>query len=180
MEAAVRAFTQDGPYVTLEAIAREAGVGIGTLYRHFPTRYALVEATCRDEMALLCEAAGQLLATLPPEAAMRAWMDRFVDCMAARGGMADALRALMASGGRGGRHHARSMEGLAGLTSAISALLDAGSAAGTVRQDVVPEDVLTSLSGVSLAAGEPAQREGARRVLDLLMDGLRHGAPGAR
>src|SRR5689334_24518261 len=73
LDAAVRAFSQDGPDVTLDAIAKEAGVGIGTLYRHFPTREALVEAAYRNELARLCDAAADLLATMPPEAALRTW-----------------------------------------------------------------------------------------------------------
>ena len=85
--------------MTLDAIAKDAGVGIGTLYRHFPTREALVEAAYRNELARLCDAAADLLATLPPDAALRAWMDRFVDYMTTKRGMADALRAVIASGG---------------------------------------------------------------------------------
>jgi len=158
--------------VTLEAIARNAGVGIGTLYRHFPTRDALVEATYRNELTRLCETAGQLLQALPPDEAMRTWMDHFIDCVTARRGMADALRALTASGGR---TYAQSPERLA---AAITTLLDAGSAAGTLRPDAAPADVLTGLSGIALAAGEPDQRDQAGRVLDLLMDGLRLPAAG--
>jgi AcrR family transcriptional regulator len=174
LEAAVRAFSQeapDGPEVTLDAIARAAGVGIGTLYRHFPTREALIDAAYRSELDRLCDAAGELLETLPPDAALRAWMDRFVDYMTTKRGMADALRAVIASGGNP-FEHSRSR-----LTAAVTELLAAGAAAGTVRGDVAPADVFASLGGVSLAAGEPAQRDQASRVLDLLMDGLRYIAP---
>ena len=167
---AVRTFSKDGPDVTLESIARDAGVGIGTLYRHFPTREALVEAVYRNELARLCDAAADLLRTAPPDQAMRAWMDRFIDYMITKRGMADALRALIASGGD---PFAQSRGRLLG---AITMLLAAGAAAGTIRGDVEPGDVLASLSGVSLAAGEPAQRDQARRMLDLLMDGLRYRA----
>jgi AcrR family transcriptional regulator len=170
LDAAVRAFSADGPDVTLDAIAKEAGVGIGTLYRHFPTREALVEATYRNELARLCEAATDLLKSFPPDEATRAWMDRFVDYMTTKRGMAGALRAVIASGGN---PFAESRDR---LTTAITTLLDAGAAAGTVRSDIEPADVLASLSGVSLAAGEPAQRDQARRMLDLLMDGLRYRA----
>jgi len=90
---AARAFSAEGPEVTLESVAREAGVGIGTLYRHFPTREALVEAAYRNELTRLCEAAGELLAAEPPDLATRAWMDRFIDYMATKRGMAEALRA---------------------------------------------------------------------------------------
>ena len=168
LEAAVRAFSQDRPDVTLDAIAKDAGVGIGTLYRHFPTREALVEAAYRSELDRLCDAAADLLGDLPPDQALRAWMDRFVDYMTTKRGMADALRAVIASGGN---PYAHSRDR---LISAITTLLSRAAAAGTVRSDVEPADVLTSLSGVSLAAGEPAQREQARRVLDLLIDGLRY------
>src|SRR5258705_7895484 len=99
LEAAVRAFSQDGPDVTLEAVAKDAGVGIGTLYRHFPTREALVEAAYRNELARLCDAVADLLQTMPPDEALRTWMDRFVDYMTTKRGMADALRAVIASGG---------------------------------------------------------------------------------
>ena len=170
LDAAVRAFSQDGPDVTLDAIAKDAGVGIGTLYRHFPTRAALVEATYRNELARLCDAAADLLQTMPPDEATRIWMDRFVDYMTTKRGMADALRAVIASGGN---PYAQSRDR---LTAAITTLLHAGAAAGTVRSDIEPGDVLASLSGISLAAGEPAQRDQARRLLDLLMDGLRYRA----
>ena len=165
--AAVRAFSEDAD-VTLDAIAKSAGVGIGTLYRHFPTREALVDAAYRNELDRLCDAADDLLDELPPDAATRAWMDRFVDYMTTKRGMADALRALVASGGN---PFSASRDK---LTTAITTLLTAGAAAGTIRSDVDPGDVLAGLSGVSLAAGEPAQREQASRLLDLLLDGLRY------
>ena len=96
---AVRAFSEDGPDVTLESIARDAGVGIGTLYRHFPTREALVEAAYRNELGRLCDAAADLLQAGPPDQATRIWMDRFIDYMTTKRGMADALRALIACSG---------------------------------------------------------------------------------
>jgi len=168
LAAAVRAFSGDVPDVTLESIARDADVGIGTLYRHFPTREALVEAAYRNELARLCDAAAGLLRAGPPDQATRAWMDLFIDYMTAKRGMADTLRALIASGGD---PFAQSRDRLLG---AITTLLAAGAAAGTMRGDIEPGDVLASLSGVSLAAGELAQRGQARRMLDLLMDGLRY------
>ena len=172
LDAAVRAFAQEGPDVTLDAIAKDAGVGIGTLYRHFPTREALVEAAYRNELARLCDAVPGLLADLPPDQAMRMWMDRFVDYMTTKRDMADALRAVIASGGN---PYSESRDR---LITAVTALLGAGAAAGTLRPDVEPGDVLTSLSGVSMATVGPEQRDRAGRVLDLLMDGLRYRPPG--
>src|SRR5258708_5683395 len=99
LEAAVRAFSADGPDATLDAIAKEAGVGIGTLYRHFPTREALVEAAYRNELDRLCDPVPELLEAVPADEALRTWMDRFVDYMTTKRGMADALRWLIASGG---------------------------------------------------------------------------------
>ncbi len=170
LDAAVRAFSRGGPEVTLEAIAKDAGVGIGTLYRHFPTREALVEAAYRNELARLCDAVPELLLAEPPDRATRLWMDRFVDYMTTKRGMADALRAVIASGGN---PFAQSRDR---LLAAITALLEAGAAAGTLRLDVRPADVLASLSGVSLVTVDPAQPDQARRILDLLMDGLRYRA----
>ncbi|GAA4181048.1 TetR/AcrR family transcriptional regulator [Streptosporangium oxazolinicum] len=170
LEVAVRAFSHDGPDVTLDAIAKAAGVGIGTLYRHFPTREALIEEAYRSELNRLCDVVPDLLGTMPPDEATRAWMDHFVDYMTTKRGMADALRVVIASGGN---PYAQSLDR---LVEAISTLLRAAVAAGTVRPDVEPIDVLASISGVSLTAGEPEQRDQARRLLDLLMDGLRYGA----
>jgi AcrR family transcriptional regulator len=172
LEAAVRAFASDGADVTLEAIAKTAGVGIGTLYRHFPTRDALVEAAYRQELAHLCDAVPGLLRSLPPDEATRAWMDRFIDYMTTKRYMAGALQAVIASGGD------PYAESRARLIAAITTLLTAGISAGTIRADVEPNDVLLALSGVSLAAGAPDQREQAGRLLDLLVDGLRHHASG--
>ena len=172
LEAAVRAFSAEGPDVTLDAIAKEAGVGIGTLYRHFPTREALIEAAYRNELARLCDAAAQLRESLPADDALREWMDRFLDYMRTKRGMADALRIAIASGAD------PFAQSRARMVAAITELIDAGAAAGAIRDDVQAEDVMASLSGISLAAGSPEQQRQAERLLDLLMDGLRHGAAG--
>jgi AcrR family transcriptional regulator len=169
LEVAVRAFAAE-PGVPLESIAKTAGVGIGTLYRHFPTREALVEAAYRSQLDRLCEAAPELLEELPPDAALRAWMDRFVDYMTTKRGMAEALRAVIASGGN---PYAHSRDR---LLTAIGALLDAAAADGTVRAGVDSGDILSALNGVTLTAGEAGQRDRAGRLLDLLMDGLRYRA----
>nr|WP_281371806.1 TetR/AcrR family transcriptional regulator [Petropleomorpha daqingensis] len=168
MEVAARAFAA-GDDPTLEAIAREAGVGIGTLYRHFPTREALVEAAYRNELARLCDAAADLLATTDPARALRLWMDRFVDYMTTKRGMKGALHAVVASGGNPFAHSRDRM------VEALDVLLRAGAEAGTLRPDADATDLLAGLSGVSLAAGDPAQRAQAGRLLDLLVDGLRFG-----
>lgn len=166
LDVALRAFASGGE-VTLEAIARQAGVGIGTLYRHFPTREALVEAVYRGELARLRDAAGELLASQAPDAALRAWMDGFADYVSAKRGMAETLRAIAATGAIS---HAETQQM---LTATIESLLDAGASAGTLRGDVAAGDVLASLSGILLVAGTAGQREQAGRLLDLLMDGLR-------
>ncbi|HEY3926442.1 MAG TPA: helix-turn-helix domain-containing protein [Acidothermaceae bacterium] len=166
LEVAARVLSQAGPDVTLEAIAKGAGVGIGTLYRHFPTREELVDAAYRNELARLCDSVDDLLAEMSPDKALRAWMDHFVDYMTTKRGMGNALRALIASGGD------PFSESRVRLTAAVSTLLEAGSSAAVLRSDVQPDDVLLSLSGVSLATADPAQREQAGRLLDLLMDGL--------
>jgi AcrR family transcriptional regulator len=166
LEAAARAFARDGSEASLKAIAKDAGVGIGTLYRRFPTREQLVEATYRSEVARLCAAAPELLETLSPTAALRAWMDRFVDFMATKHAMGDALRTVLVS-------ETDRMETRALLADALASLMRAGIAEGTVRADLDPMDVLMGLGGVTLIAGEPDQRDLAGRLLDLLMAGLR-------
>jgi AcrR family transcriptional regulator len=170
LAAAAAAFARDGGEVTLESIARAAGVGIGTLYRHFPTREALVDAAYTSELARLCDSVPELLATRAPDAALRAWMDSFVDYMTTKRGMAEALRAVVASGGN------PFAESRARLLGAIVTLLEAGAAARLLRDDVSPDDVLVGISGVSVLAAEPDQRDQAGRLLDLIMDGLRFGA----
>jgi AcrR family transcriptional regulator len=156
----------------LDAIAREAGVGIGTLYRHFPTRESLVDAAYRNELARLCDSAGDLARDLPPDQALRAWMDRLADYMTTKRGMGDALRALIASGGD------PFSESKDRLTAAIAALPRGGVEAGTLRPDVSPDNVLVGLSGISLAT-DPERRDQAGRLLDLLIDALRP-APGRK
>jgi AcrR family transcriptional regulator len=161
IEAALDAFTDDdGADVTLESIAKRAGVGIGTLYRHFPSRDALVEAVYRNELGKLCDAAPELLRTLPPDRATRAWMDRFVEYMATKRGMADVLRAVIACGGN---PYAESLER---LTQAMCLLLEA-----VDRPDVAPVDVLATLAGIATTATEVGAVSG---MLDLVMDGLRY------
>jgi AcrR family transcriptional regulator len=167
LEAAARAFARDGVNASLKAIAQDAGVGIGTLYRRFPTRENLVEASYRNEVTRLCSSAPKLLKSSSPTKALRAWMDRFVDFMAAKHAMADALRAVLTS-------QADIMQTRALLADALATLIKAGIDDSTIRSDVAPSDVLMALGGVTLIAGEADQRDLAGRLLDLLMDGLRY------
>jgi AcrR family transcriptional regulator len=166
--AASRAFKAGGGQpVSLEAIARDAGVGIGTLYRHFPMREALVEAVYEDQIERLAASARELLAQQPPAVALRSWMTVFVEWAATKHGMIDTLRALM-SAGRLDYNRMRER------TIAIVALfLEAGAAAGDLRSDVEAADVASMLAGVLAVAGAPEQRAQVMRMLALVVDGLR-------
>ncbi|HEV3355784.1 MAG TPA: helix-turn-helix domain-containing protein [Pseudonocardiaceae bacterium] len=157
---------EDGT-VPLETIAREAGVGIGTLYRHFPTREALVEAVYAAELDDVTGSVADLLGQLPPEAALRAWMARYAAFVATKRGMAETLRAGWASG-RIATPATRER-----ITAALATLLAAGVDAGTLRADVEPEDIALMLMGTLHAAPacDPAGRIG--RLLDLVMAALR-------
>lgn len=170
LEAAVRAFSEKGADVPIDTIAKAAGVGSATLYRHFPTREALVEAAYRNELARVCDSAAELLSDFPPDRALRLWMDRFIDYLAAKQGLAEALRAAVASGAD------PFAESLDKLSTAVNTLLHAGAEAGLLRPDTDPIDVGLSLSGISLITSAPDQRGRAGRLLDLLLDGLRYGA----
>ncbi|MFD9445122.1 TetR/AcrR family transcriptional regulator [Streptomyces sp. NPDC060006] len=169
LEVAGRAFSETGTDASLEAIAKDAGVGIGTLYRHFPTREALLEAAYRNELARVCDSVTELLAQLPPDQAMRRWMDLFIDYLATKQGMADALKAVIASGDED-----PFAESLDRISTAISTLLHAGAEVGVLRSDVDPLDVGFSLGGVLLITSDKGLRDRAGRMLDLLLDGLRY------
>jgi AcrR family transcriptional regulator len=167
LDAAARAFARDGAGASLKAIAQDAGLGIGTLYRRFPTRERLIEAVYRNESARLCAAATLLVDSAPALDALRAWMADFIDYMATKRGMAEALHAVLVTEGD------LKMDTRALLTEALGVLLRASVEARAIRPDIDPNDVLMALGGVALIAGEPAQREQADRLLDLLVDGLR-------
>ena len=151
----------------MRAIAPEAGVGIATLYRHFPTRESLVEAVYRDQVTRLVAGARELLAQLPPAAALRRWMDLFGDWVATKNGMLDTLLAMIKSGEIA---HAQSQ---AELLAAVAEILDAGRAAGDLRADVTADDVAASLIGIFTVARPPEHDARATRLLNILMDGLR-------
>ncbi|MFF2819877.1 TetR/AcrR family transcriptional regulator [Kitasatospora cineracea] len=156
-----------GAEASMRAIAREAGVGIATLYRHFPTRECLVEAVYRDQVGRLTHGARELLDTLAPAAALRCWMDLFGNWIATKNGMLDTLLALVESGAVG---HAGTRDE---LLNAISSLLDAGRAAGDLRPDITAEEVATSLIGIFTVAPQAGPAVTADRLLDILLDGLR-------
>ena len=152
----------------MKAIAKEAGVGIGTLYRRFPTREALVEAVYRNEVTSLCAAASELLASQSALDALRAWMAKFVDLMATKHGMGEALRAVLVSEDE--RMRTRYL-----LRDALAVLLDAGVSQGVVRAGLDPYDVLMALGGLTLIAEgtEGAdQRRTALRLVELLISGI--------
>jgi AcrR family transcriptional regulator len=171
---ATRVFAAADAEPSMRAIAREAGVGIATLYRHFPTRESLVDAVYRDQVVRLTTGAHDLLARLPPAAAMRRWMDLFGDWIATKNGMLDTLLTMIDAGEIA---HARTRTE---LLTAITTILDAGHAAGDLRSDVTAEDIAASLIGTFTVAPRPEQEAKAGRLLDLLMDGLRPAARSAR
>ncbi|MEV0826789.1 TetR/AcrR family transcriptional regulator [Nonomuraea rubra] len=164
--AAQAAFTAaDGP-VTLEAIARQAGVGIGTLYRHFPTREDLVDAVYAAELDAVTASVPALLEQHPADVALRAWMGRYATFVATKRGMTDTLRAGFASGRIAPPSRER-------VTTTIATFLERGAATGTLRAEVDPDDVTTLLIGVFLAIASGASQEQTGRLLDLLTDALR-------
>jgi AcrR family transcriptional regulator len=160
--------------VPLETVARDAGVGIGTLYRHFPTREALVEAVYHDQLARLCDSADDLVARLPADLALRTWMTRYAEFVTTKRGMAEALRQVIATGA------ITSSQTRQRLDAAIQTMLDAGDAAGLLRSDVPAGDVSAGLAGILLTAGVSGGGDQTDRLLDLLLDGLspRPPAPG--
>jgi len=167
LDAARAAFARADGTVALEAIARAAGVGIGTLYRHFPTREALVEAVYGAELDDVATSAPALLAELPPEAALRAWMDRYAAFVATKRGMIDTLRAGWASGTMATPTTRER------LTAAIAMILAEGARAGSLRGDVDADDVTTMLLGVFLSTAASNTPEKTGRLFDLVISGLR-------
>jgi AcrR family transcriptional regulator len=169
---ATRVFVSADGEPSMRAIAREAGVGIATLYRHFPTRESLVDAIYRDQVGRLTTGARELLGRLAPAAAMRRWMDLFGDWIATKNGMLDTLLAMIESGEIA---HAQTRTE---LLAAITTILDAGRGAGDLRSDVTAEDIAAMLIGIFTVAPRPEHEAKADRLLNLLMDGLRSAPPG--
>jgi AcrR family transcriptional regulator len=168
LEAAKAVFSAGGSDASLEAVARHAGVGIGTLYRHFPTREALFEAVYRREVEQLADLAEQLKADdAPPTEALRRWLRSNVEFVATKKGMMAAL-ALAAYGSS--ELFTFSFDR---LTKAVGALLQRAVAAGKIRADIGPEDVLRALVGMCYIHDQPGWQSTVLRLLDVFVDGLR-------
>jgi AcrR family transcriptional regulator len=174
LESAGLAFAEHGTAASLEDVARRAGVGIGTLYRHFPTRDALVEAAYRHGVEQLCDSADQLLATQAPDIALENWMLEFVGYVATKRGLAGTLK--LAAPDTHAELFAYVHER---MRVAITSLIDAASASGLIRPDVDGFDLIRALGGICMVSDQPGWQEQARRLVSLLMDGLRYGAPTA-
>ncbi len=167
MAAARAAFGDGNSTVSMEEIARAAGVGVGTLYRHFPTREALVDAAYASELGDVTAFAAEVLAAQPADVALRLWMDRYAAFIDAKRGMLDTLRSGWAAG------TIATPDTRARITAVLAGFLTAGTRQGVLRGDVAAEDVTAALVGTFLSTatiGAPGQ---SGRLLDLLVDGLR-------
>jgi AcrR family transcriptional regulator len=167
LEAAKVVFNAGGPEASLEAVAKRAAVGIGTLYRHFPTREDLFEAVYRREVEQLSELAEQLKNAKDPVDALRRWLRSNVEFVATKKGMSAALALTFQSSSE---LAAFSMDR---LTKAIGSLLDRAVAAGEMRGDVSPEDLLRALVGMCYMHDQPGWQSSVLRMLDVFVDGLR-------
>jgi AcrR family transcriptional regulator len=167
LEAAKAAFAEVGPEASLDEIARRARVGIGTLYRHFPTRDAIVEAVYRREVQQLADAAPRLADALPPAEALRAWMRVFIDYIAAKKVIAPTLKSLVGGGS------ALYADSSARINGAIALLVERARASGDIRPDADSADLLRALIGFAYVNSAPDWEASARRLIDLLIDGLR-------
>jgi AcrR family transcriptional regulator len=167
LEVAKEAFARSGANTSLDDIAKQAGVGPGTLYRHFPTREELLVAVYQTEVAKLAAAERKLAETMPPTEALRAWMLLFVDYIAAKQIIAPALNTLVGGPSKlfeGSRNQ---------IQGAIDALVKRAIESGEIRKDMVPFDLLRALIGVSHVASGPDWRKSARRLVDILIAGSR-------
>ncbi len=161
------AFSVRGTDASLENIARQAGVGIGTLYRHFPTREHLVEAVYRQELQNLADAADVLSEQYPPDVALEEWMRRFVGYIAAKRGMASSLKILTST------NAALFADGGARIQQALETLRQRAACENLIRKDMETGDLLTALSGIYSMPDLPDWQERAHRLIAVLMDGLR-------
>jgi AcrR family transcriptional regulator len=167
VEVAKAMFSEGGAETSLEAIARAAGVGIGTLYRHFPTREALIEAVYRTETQHLVQAAPRFAETLPPVEALRAWLRLFVDHIATKQVMAPVLASMV-----GGTSELFAETGVQ-VKAAIASLVDRAVASGAIRLDIDPLDLLRALAGVAGISSVPGWEASAKRLVDILIAGVR-------
>jgi AcrR family transcriptional regulator len=167
IEVARAIFSEGGAETSLEAIARGAGVGIGTLYRHFPTRDALIEAVYRSETQHLEHAAFRFSETLPPVEALRAWLRLFVDHIATKQVMSPALASMV-----GGPSKLYAESG-GQVKAAIALLVDGAVASGDIRLDIDPLDLLRALAGVAGISSAPGWEQSAKRLVDILIAGVR-------
>jgi AcrR family transcriptional regulator len=167
LEAAKAVFSGGGSDASLEAVAKRAGVGIGTLYRHFPTREDLFEAVYRREVEQLGELAEQLKNEAAPVDALRRWLRSNVELVATKKGMIAALAVAVQGSSE---LYAYSFDR---LTKAIGTLLDRAVAAGEIRSDISPEDVLRALVGMCYMHDQPGWQTTVLRLLDVFVDGLR-------
>ena len=167
LEVAKVAFTRQGANASLEEIAKQAGVGTGTLYRHFPTRDALIEGVYRNEVEKLAAAAARFAETMSPLEALRAWMLLLVDYIAAKHIIAPALNAI--SGGPSRLHEgSHSM-----IYAAIDGLVKRAKKSGDLRRDLDADDLLRALICVSHVAFGADWQQSARRLVDILIAGSR-------
>jgi AcrR family transcriptional regulator len=167
LDAATQIFSAGGPQASLEAVARQAGVGIGTLYRHFPTREALFEAVYRHEVDHLVELAGKLAGEADPIEALRKWLHANVRLVATKKGMIQGLQ-LVAHGSPDLKAYSFEQ-----LTGAIRLLLDRAIAAGVARSDISPEALMRTLIGIFYSQGLLDWQPTALRLVDIFVDGLR-------
>ena len=167
LEVAKDAFTHSGANASLDDIAKEAGVGAGTLYRHFPTRDALIEAVYRTEVGKMAAAQKKFSAKLPPIEALRAWMLLFVDYIAAKQIIAPALNTIVGGPSKLYEGSRSQMQG------AIDSLVKRAINSGDIRRDLDPFDLLRALIGVSHVASGPDWQQSARRLVDILITGSR-------
>jgi AcrR family transcriptional regulator len=165
LEVAKQAFARSGASTSLDDIARQAGVGAGTLYRHFPTRDDLLEAVYRSEVEKLAAAQRKLAQDLPPVEALRSWMLLFVDYIATKQIIASALNTLV---GRPTKVYEASR---AQIEGAIDALVQRAIDSGDIRKDLEPFDLLRALIGVSNVASGPDWQQSAKRLVDILITG---------
>ena len=167
LEAAKQAFTRSGANTSLDEIAKEAGVGPGTLYRHFPNRDELLEAVYRTEVEKLAAAEGKFEKTMPPVKALRAWMLLFVDYVATKKIIAPALNASV-----GGTSKVVEAS-YAPIHEAMRALVQRAIESGELRKEIDPIDLLRALVGVAFLESSHDWQESARRLVDILIAGSR-------